>query len=168
MRNRQTCTIRYLHLILPAIAVMEVKTIEVTRQVVRRAGVQDPVRPFMRGGGVGGRVGGAVVAVIAAATVRRLMSPVLTYLAPRVPATAATPIASSIAAVATGVAVVTARGTTLGGTVACLSRRKRGSGGAAATWASGIGHSTGVIVVGRPGGGVRGGLPVLNFRLLLL
>ena len=47
MRNRQTCTVCHLHLILPAVALVEVQTIKIIRQVVRRTGVQNPVRQLM-------------------------------------------------------------------------------------------------------------------------
>ena len=76
MRNRQTCTVCHLHLILPAVALVEVQTIKIILQVVRRTGVQNPVRRLM-GGGCGRGVGGAVVMIIAAATVGGPMTPIL-------------------------------------------------------------------------------------------
>ena len=70
---------------------MEVQTIKIIRQVVRRTGVQNPVRRLM-GGGCGRGVGGAVVGVVAAATIARLLPPVLANLAPGAPAAVTPPI----------------------------------------------------------------------------
>ena len=171
MRNRQTCTICHLHLILPAVALVEVQTIKIIRQVVRRTGVQDPVRRLM-GGGCGRRVGGAVVMIIAAATVAGLMTPILAYLAPGTPAAVATtPVAtsvsSSIAAIA-AVVVVTTRGVALAVAIATRAGREGTGGGAAAARAARIGGSAGSVVVDRPRRDVGGGLPIPVLGLLLL
>jgi hypothetical protein len=44
MRNRQTCTVGHLDVIRPAIALLEVKTSQNARQVIRGAGVEMPDR----------------------------------------------------------------------------------------------------------------------------
>jgi hypothetical protein len=61
--NRQTCTVGHLDVILPAIALLEVKTSQIARQVIRGTGVEMPDR------GIGvvasrRRVPGALVVVV--------------------------------------------------------------------------------------------------------
>ena len=62
MRNRQTCTIGHLHLILPAVALVNVETFEMACKVVRGPGVHEPGRlsVVVVVGGGGRRVAGAL------------------------------------------------------------------------------------------------------------
>ena len=78
MRNRQTCTIGHLHLILPVVALVNLETLEITRQVIGGTRVQVPV--LLVGGGRCS-VAGALVLIIALAAVTSLMLRVFANLA---------------------------------------------------------------------------------------
>ena len=102
MRNRQTCTISHLNMILPTIALVIVETLEIIGEVIRCPGVHQPGRRSGRahGGSVAGTlivVGvAAEVVVVAVATVGCHMPPVAAYLAARTLLLAAARVATGL------------------------------------------------------------------------
>ena len=168
MRNRQTCTIGHLNLILPSIALVEVETLSITCQVISRTGVHDQVG-FLSGGRCG--VAGAVVVVGEVATVRRLMPPVLANLALGAPAPVvaiAASVSSSIAAVAAIAVGARLAALALALVVADLPRLGAATSGTATSRAARVMRACRIGVVDRPRRDVGGGCPVLDLRLLLI
>jgi hypothetical protein len=117
MRNRQTCTVGDLHLVLAGVAVLDVHPSHVVGEVVGGAGIEEPGLILLVGGVPGARalrLKGLVEAVLA---LEGLMPPVFADLAARTLAA----IAAAAPATALATSTVTATTAPLVGAVATLA-----------------------------------------------
>lgn len=155
MRNRQTCTVGHLHLILPAIALMDMKALKITRQVVGGTCIKVPILLVDVGGGRGS-VAGALVPIVAPAAVICIMPPFFTNLALGAPASVAavaatisssSSIVADIAAIAVIAAAILATLATLA--VADLTLLSSLASRTTAAWAVGVIRASGIVGVDR-------------------
>ena len=169
MRNRQTYTVGHLHLILPAIALMNMETLKITRQVVGGTCIEVPILLVVGGGGRS-TIAGALVLVIAPATVPCLVPPILANLALGAPTAVAAIAATVASSIVAAIAAVAVTATTLLSTlaVAVLPLLSSLASGTTATWVVGVVRAPGIVGVDRARREVSGGRPVLTLRLLLL